>query len=324
MVNFYMMVGLPGSGKSFYANSLGVDVYSSDAIRAELFGDENDQTHNADVFNELHNRVRKSLSSGKPCVYDAQNISRKYRKGFLKSLDDIKAERVYKIAIVVCTELKVCLHQNAGRDRKVPEDVIIGNYKKMTLPRLDEGWDEIRYVVNPNNTITLDEYFCFTTSFDQCNPHHTLTLDNHLLCAERYVNERHPDIHKLDEHNDYYPYGDIVEAARYHDIGKPVCKTYQTYSGKITEHAHYYNHAEVGAYMYLCASLSPQFSLDSILRKNTAEFDLFNSVIKVASLIQCHMAYFDSPKLLEDIKSVYGEKFVKCLDLLHEADLAAH
>lgn len=45
MPMFYMMVGLPGSGKSFTAESIpNAVVHSSDAIRAEVLGDENDQT----------------------------------------------------------------------------------------------------------------------------------------------------------------------------------------------------------------------------------------------------------------------------------------
>mgnify|MGYP003324219881 CR=1 FL=1 len=57
MPKFYMMVGLSGCGKSTYAATLNAKVISSDAIRAEVFGDENDQTHNAQVFEILHKRV---------------------------------------------------------------------------------------------------------------------------------------------------------------------------------------------------------------------------------------------------------------------------
>lgn len=58
---FYMLVGLSGSGKSSYNFGEEIIKISSDALRAELYGDENDQTHNSEIFNELHKRVIKHL-----------------------------------------------------------------------------------------------------------------------------------------------------------------------------------------------------------------------------------------------------------------------
>ena len=53
-VTLYMMVGVPGSGKSFIAKGLNCPIVSSDAIRKELYGSEDDQSHNGEVFNEVH------------------------------------------------------------------------------------------------------------------------------------------------------------------------------------------------------------------------------------------------------------------------------
>ena len=60
MAKLIILCGLPGSGKSFYAeNYKAVDdafckdftvIHSSDAIRAELFGDPSFQGDNAKVF----------------------------------------------------------------------------------------------------------------------------------------------------------------------------------------------------------------------------------------------------------------------------------
>ena len=61
MTNLYMMCGVSGSGKStwadVYAKVYHAQVFSSDAIRAELFGAENNQKHNSQVFDILVIRV---------------------------------------------------------------------------------------------------------------------------------------------------------------------------------------------------------------------------------------------------------------------------
>ena len=80
--NFYMLVGISGSGKSSHKFEEEVVKISSDALRAELYGDENDQTHNAEIFNELHKRVIKHLKAGDNVVYDATNLSRRRRIAF--------------------------------------------------------------------------------------------------------------------------------------------------------------------------------------------------------------------------------------------------
>lgn len=88
MQNFFMMVGLPGSGKSTFARNVlsaspGAVVHSSDEIRRELLGDKNDQTQQALVFSTLHERVFSDLRAGKNVVYDATNINYKQRKQFV-------------------------------------------------------------------------------------------------------------------------------------------------------------------------------------------------------------------------------------------------
>ena len=79
-----MMVGLPGSGKSTYAKQLSEEtnavICSSDTIREELYGDENSQDNNDEVFKILHSRIKENLKNGKNVIYDATNINSKRRK----------------------------------------------------------------------------------------------------------------------------------------------------------------------------------------------------------------------------------------------------
>lgn len=72
---FIMMVGLVGSGKSTYAKQLSDDINAiicnSDAIREELFGNENIQNQNEEVFRVLHKRIKNNLKNGKNTIYDS-------------------------------------------------------------------------------------------------------------------------------------------------------------------------------------------------------------------------------------------------------------
>lgn len=79
----------PGSGKSFWADKMllqGIHVHASDAIRAELLHDENCQDNKQMIFQELGRRVMADLNQGQSCIYDATNISRRKRAGFLKNV----------------------------------------------------------------------------------------------------------------------------------------------------------------------------------------------------------------------------------------------
>ena len=90
MAKLIILCGLPGSGKSSYAEQFkAVDdasctditvIHSSDAIREELFGDAGSQEDNGRVFELMRKRTTEDLKAGKTVIYDATNITRKARK----------------------------------------------------------------------------------------------------------------------------------------------------------------------------------------------------------------------------------------------------
>ena len=319
MVNFYMIFGLPGSGKSYYANNLyniehrDVEVVSSDIIRKELFGDENDQKHNNEVFNEVHNRIHNAIKEGRDVCYDATNLSRKRRKAFLKTLQQIKNVKIIKHCLVIATHYDICVEQNEKRERVVPKEVILRMYKTLTFPRIDEGWDIIRIIGSRNiaSNIDTEYYFHQCVGFNQDNPHHTLTLSEHLeKCQEGVLNVSAAA----------YDIETLKEASLFHDIGKPVCKTYTTFNGTIDDHAHYYNHAEVGAYIMACC-----YSTGNELMWCRSTPYLISKELKIISLIQWHMEFFNSNyNVLEKVEDLYGKEFANDLRILHNSDVDAH
>jgi len=291
----YMMVGLPSSGKSTHAQRLIRDhkdsvIFSSDELRQELYGDINDQDHNAEVFAELHKRIKSALSSGKYdyVVYDATNINSRRRRAFI---NDIKSIDCFKVAVVMATPYEVCLRQNWCRERRVPDDVIQRMYKSWQTPAHWEGWDSIR-VELWNDISRRNAYYHWMSTlrfanYNQCNPHHTETLGQHLISVGRYVEKQTSD-------------DNVVLAAFLHDIGKPFCRTIDD-NGV----AHYYSHESVGAYDVLCAGYGIDVSL------------LINNHMKPLSWV--NSSNYDA--VCSKYKVLWGDDFYSNIMLITEADI---
>ena len=219
----YMTIGIPGSGKTTFAKTHGIPVYSSDDIRDELGLDPNKKEDNQKVFNELHKRVIGALNDGQSVIYDATNLSRKRRMSFLKQINI----PVAKIAVLFTTPIDICIKRDSQREHPVGRDVIDRMVCSFNAPWIYEGWDSILCV--PNDVA----YVYPTEDMDQLNSHHTASLNDHHLMAEEIAYDN--------------VYGDNVQrAAAHHDIGKRITQSI----GEDGE-AHYYSHHNAGAYMYL-------------------------------------------------------------------------
>lgn len=243
MSNFIMMIGISGSGKSSYAKSIPHSVVvSSDAIRAELYGDESIQGDPRKVFNILHCRVKKLLREGINVVYDATNLSAKRRTAFLCSL---KNERIKcrKWCYVVVTPWQICVaRRSQGMGvRETPPDVVARQVRQFQLPQYGEGWDKIELVRGFGQLDDVDVYepayimetFC---KVPHDNHHHTLSIYDHCTTAAKLI-DGSADSQFL------------YDVGFYHDIGKFFTKRFANVKGEPTEEAHYYGHDSVGAYI---------------------------------------------------------------------------
>ena len=142
-----VMVGISGSGKSTFANglktSLNATVVETDGIRAELFGDANDQSQGSRVFAIAKKRVAELLDQGKNTVIDATSLTRRDRKDWINMA---RGHAASPEAYVVKTDLATAKQRNAMRPRQVPEFVIDRQFGKFTIPTKDEGFDKITIV----------------------------------------------------------------------------------------------------------------------------------------------------------------------------------
>ena len=143
----YVMIGIPGSGKSTYAKNIpNTTVVSSDEIRHELTGDYSNLTKDKQVFPLLEKRILDLLKAGKDAVYDATNINLTKRRKITAKYSDL-AKIVY---IFMDTPLKVALERNRNRERKVPEDVIRNMYKYLKKSNIVyDNYDKL-IIIKPN------------------------------------------------------------------------------------------------------------------------------------------------------------------------------
>lgn len=314
-----MTIGLPGSGKSTYAKNIEITnpdgrttrpvIHSSDALRKELYGDEAIQGDNGKLFNELHVRIKRDLSSGKDVVYDATCLKKKTRIQFISELKNINCE---KYCICFATTFDACLHNNNQRERKVPVDVIKRMQMSFAPPDFNEGFDYIQFVfsyLDENKNIThapqkefdLQSYLKKANGFSQDNKHHTLTLGGHSIAAYEYVKKQRPDDYALQL------------AALLHDNGKLYTKTRLNSKREFDGDYHYYNHQNVGAY-------NAMFYINQI--------GAYKDMVRVINLIYYHMAPYMEWKQSEKAKkrdvALLGEDMMNDIMLLHFADGQAH
>src|SRR5437868_6574428 len=118
------LIGVSGSGKSTFAARcfLPSEILSSDAFRAMVSDDENDQSATNDAFDALYYLASLRLRRRKLVVVDATNVQAEARKPLLElaSRHDCLA-----VAIVLDVPERLCRERNHGRaDRQFGPHVL--------------------------------------------------------------------------------------------------------------------------------------------------------------------------------------------------------
>ena len=153
MPKLYMLIGVPGSGKSTWVAgqpwSKDCSVVSSDRYideEAERLG----KTYN-EIFKDyvgiatrlMDNHVLVAQANGKDIIWDQTNTSAKSRKAKLAKLPDYE-----KIAVFFKTppveELTKRLASRPGKN--IPWDVMTSMIKNLEFPTTEEGFSEIQVI----------------------------------------------------------------------------------------------------------------------------------------------------------------------------------
>ncbi len=292
MAKLIMLVGLPASGKSTWAMNYKkimkeeVVVLSSDVIRGELWGDENDQREPYKVFEVLHKEVRLALSQDISVIYDATNLSAKKRQAFLNSISHIKCE---KIVCVFATPFQECMLRDKARSRTVGREVIVKMMKLFQMPHKYEGWEEIR-IIQDNNCFrnNLVDMLALEVAHD-CAPHHLEKISDHMkMCSQ-----------KARSAGESY---EVCIALLFHDVGKFYTKSFINAKGEPSEVAHYYSHENVSSYLFLTSK----------------EWDSYKNSRYILYLIQYHMRpYFQG---YDKFSKGFSINFIRDLEAVHRFD----
>ncbi len=169
-----LLIGLPGSGKSTWAEALQQFgprpeaqpiLISTDRIRAVSFGDEATQGLWCVVWRAVEQQFQQAvqlIQANQSCyaIYDATNAARRQRRLVIHRARELGFESI--IGLWIDTPLLVCLARNQQRDRIVPEPVILKMQRQLwgAPPSLDEGltslmqigiqhapgWQEVQFV----------------------------------------------------------------------------------------------------------------------------------------------------------------------------------
>ncbi len=164
MAHLILLIGLPGSGKSFVARQLVAEcphrqLIATDTIRAQLFGDEAYQGPWGLIWQEVERQFRQAVTHQRghflyedsktsrtvipQAIYDATNAARRSRKSAIALAKDTGFSRI--TGLWIDTPLSLCLFRNRQRQRQVPEKIILQMHQQLTdaPPKLSEGFHRL-------------------------------------------------------------------------------------------------------------------------------------------------------------------------------------
>lgn len=297
MSTLYVMVGLPGSGKSTIAEKLirgtaNSKIFSSDEYRKNLLGDIEDQSQNQKVFDTLFRDMKTFLSCDDvTAIFDATNITVKSRRKVFESVRNLGCD---VIAVVVPTTIEQCIENNEKRDRVVPIPVLFKMMKQFEMPQKFEGFTDVfigytfpwEYKVTTGYVDDAADTIVKMFEFDQHNKHHKYTLGEHSYNLAKN-----------------YPMQSILYyAGLWHDVGKMHTQSF-TEDGQ----AHYYSHENVSAYYLLSHRYLTKLNMDDLCEC----LFYINNHMHIRDIIK-------SEKAVNKYKALWGEeRFRNLIDFMN-------
>jgi protein phosphatase len=157
-LSLVVLIGTSGSGKSTFAKKhfLGTEVVSSDACRAFVSDDENNQAATKDAFELLHFIAAKRLAAGRLTVVDATNVQPDSRKPLVELA---RKYHCLPVAIVLDTPERTCQDRNRTRPDRNFGDHVIRNQRQQlqkSIRNLErEGFRHVHVFKDPDQLAEL-------------------------------------------------------------------------------------------------------------------------------------------------------------------------
>lgn len=141
-----IMMGAPGSGKSYYARQhfSSMKIIDIDEINKEMFGNEGMEGGTFAKATVIANKMTQDyIAKGKSFVKDgtAANLNT-----LAKFLDELKEANYHTTLVYIDVPLEIALKQAEGRTRKVPPETITEMWKKINanfVKAKKMGFDEV-------------------------------------------------------------------------------------------------------------------------------------------------------------------------------------
>ena len=140
-----ILMGLQGSGKStFYKTHL-----SADFVRVNL-----------DTLKTRYQErllIEECLAGGKSYAVDNTNPTRLDRERYIPGA---KAAGYRVVGYFMESKVQECMRRNALREgaARVSEKAIAATSNKLEIPSYDEGFDELYFVKNDGETMTVEKW----------------------------------------------------------------------------------------------------------------------------------------------------------------------
>lgn len=152
MPTFYMLAGVPGSGKSTWIRNQPFDwnntsVISTDAIidqRAEAQGKTYSQVFQHEIKSataEMNQNLRDAVTAGRDIVWDQTNVTSAARAKKLAQVPD----SYHKVAVFFSTPHEAELRKRLGSrpGKTIPWNIVQGMASQLEKPTPAEGFDRV-------------------------------------------------------------------------------------------------------------------------------------------------------------------------------------
>jgi metal dependent phosphohydrolase len=247
----YILIGVAGVGKSTYtekhstSNSI---ILSSDSIREELFGTlaMQDKASHTKVFDVMNRRLKDALTDKQSTeiFYDATNLKRNRRSHLYRTIKSINKEADV-VCLVFSKPLEKIIEQNNQREglKRVPEAEIRRMYKSLEVPKIGVDCDRMELATSVDIS-DFESEFAGDTTHD--SNYHKETVREHINMTIKNAKQTKDEV--------------LIKIARFHDLGKFICKQYIEEKGI----ARFIDHEKVSA-MYYFVAIQNDFSEENLL-----------------------------------------------------------